>query len=379
MKFACDVKTLGKALGALVRVVPNRTTLPVLSHILVEAAGDGLTLTATDLEVGMRIRVPADIVEAGATTAPAKLLADVVAAVKAERLTAALTENRLRISTGRSSTTLHTAAADEFPPGPQPADGEAITLPREELVVAIEQVRPAVSSDEARPVLTGVLLRLDGSRLVLVSTDGHRLVERSIDGVTCAPETAIVPVKALAELGRVFKDEAGDIEMRFASARNQVFIRCGASEVTSRLIEGQYPRYHEVIPKDASTVVRAPRAELVRAVRMVGVVSESASSRALSLLIDAGGVRLIAQTPQVGESEAEIEADVEGEAMWIALNSRFLLDALATADVERVELRLSGSLAPVLVRGVGAESCISVLMPIRLAAPPRLASRSEAA
>jgi DNA polymerase-3 subunit beta len=379
MKFDCDVKTLGKALGALVRVVPNRATLPVLGHILLEAAGDGLTLTATDLEIGVRTRVPAEVVEAGATTVPAKLLAGVVAALKAERLTAALTENRLRIGAGRSSTTLHTTEADEFPPGPQPADGQPITLPREELLAAVEQVRPAVSTDEARPVLTGVLLRLEGSRLVLVSTDGHRLVERSLEGVTSAEETAIVPVKALAELGRVLKDEAGDIEMRFASARNQVFIRCGASEVFSRLIEGQYPRYDEVIPKDASTVVRAERTELVRAVRMVGVVSESASSRALSLLFDAGGVRLIAQTPEVGESEAEIEADVEGEAMWIALNARFLLDALAAADAERVELRLSGSQAPVLLRGAGAESCISVLMPIRLAVPPQLSARSEAA
>jgi len=379
MKFDCDVKTLAKALGALVHVVPVRSGLPILNHILLEAAEDGLTLTATDLEFGARLRVPAEVAEPGATTVPARLVADVVGALKADRVTVALKENRLRIGASRSSTTLNVTEAEEFPPGPKPADGEPITLPREELLAAIEQVRPAVSTDSARAVLTGVLLRFDGSHLVLTSTDGLRLVERRMDGVMSRQEDAVVPLKALAELGRAFKDETDDIELRFASARNEVFFRCGAAEVSSRLLAGQYPRYDEVIPKDASTVVRADRAELARAVRMVGVVSESASSRALSLLIDAGGIRLIAQTPQVGESEAEIEADVEGEAMWIALNSRFLLDGLAAADVERVELRLNGSLAPVLVRGVGAKSCISVLMPIRLAVPPQLSARSEAA
>jgi DNA polymerase-3 subunit beta len=204
-------------------------------------------------------------------------------------------------------------------------------------------------------------------------------VERRLDAVTSPQEDAVVPLKALAELGRAFKDEAGDVELRFAPARNQVFFRCGASEVSSRLIEGQYPRYDDVIPRKASTVVRAPRSDLVRAVRMVGVVSESVGSRPVSLLIDAGSVRLVTQALDIGEAEAEIEADVEGEGLHIALNSRFLLDALAAADVERVELRLNGSQAPVLIRGVGAESCISVLMPIRLAAPPRMEPRSEAA
>jgi DNA polymerase III subunit beta len=379
VNFDCDVKMLGKALGALVRVVPQRPGLPILSHILLEAAGDSLTLTATDLEFGARLRVPAEVIEAGVTTVPARLLADVIAALKTDRVTIALKENRLRIAAGRSSTVLHTTDPDDFPPGPEPAEGDPIRVPREELLAAIEQVRPAVSTDSARAVLTGVLLRLDGSHLVLASTDGHRLVERRVDGVTSPPETAIVPLKALAELGRAFKEETGDIELRFAAARNQIFFRCGSAEVTSRLIEGQYPNYDGVIPKQASTVVRAPRAELARAVRMVGVVSESTSTRLVSLLVDAGSIRLLTEVAQVGEAEAEIEADVEGKAVHIALNSRFLLDALAATDVERVELRLDGSQAPALIRGVGAESCTCVLMPIRLAAPPRAAVRSQAA
>ncbi len=380
MKFDCDVKTLAKALGALVRVVPNRATLPILGHLLLDATAEGLTLTATDREVGVRMRVPAEVGETGATTVPAKLLAGVVGELREDRLTVTLKDNRLRISAGRSNTSLATMEADEFPPGPQPAEGEAITLPREELLKAIGQARPAVSSDEARAVLTGVFVRLDGEHLTLVATDGHRLVETRVDGVTSAQEAVIVPVKALTELGRAFKDETGAVELRFAPARNQVFFRCGAAEVTSRLIDGQYPNYDAAIPKDASSVMRVSRAELVRAVRMVGVVSETIGARPVSLVLDASGIRAMSQAPEIGEAEAEVEADLEGEPMRIALSSRFLLDALMAFDVERVEIRLSGTVAPAVIRGVGAESCICVVMPVRLAAPPRSATaKSEAA
>jgi DNA polymerase III subunit beta len=379
MKFDCDVKTLQKALAALVRVVPNRTTMTILGHVLLRAEESSLVITATDLEIGVRTSIGADVAEAGATTVPAKLLAGVVGELHEDTVSFALKDDRLRISAGRSNTTLATAAADEFPPGPHPADGEAIRLPREELLTAIGQVRPAASSDEARPVLTGVLMRLDGERLTLVTTDGHRLVESRLEGVTSPEETAIVPVKALAELSRAFKDEVGDVELRFAPARNQVFFRCGSSEVTSRLIEGQYPNYDAAIPKQASTVVRALRPELVRAVRMVGVVSESGGARAVSLLVGASGIRLTSQAPEVGEAETEVEADLEGVEMQIALNSRFLLDALSAIDVERVEMRLGGSVVPAVIRGVDVHSCTCVVMPIRMAVPPATKARSEAA
>jgi hypothetical protein len=219
MKFDSDVKMLQKALGAVVRIVPNRTTMTILGHVLVRAEKSGLTLTATDLEVGVRTSIPAEVAKTGATTVPAKLLAGVVGELNEDSVSFALKDDRLRISAGRSNTTLATTAADEFPPGPQPADGEPIRLPGEELLTAIGQVRPAVSTDEARAVLTGVLVRLDGERLTLATTDGHRLVERRMDGVKSTPETAIVPVKALVELSRAFKDETGDIEMQFALGR----------------------------------------------------------------------------------------------------------------------------------------------------------------
>ena len=150
MKFDCDVKTLHKALGAVVRVIPNRAGLPILGHVLLRAEKSSLTLTATDLEIGIRTSIAAEVAEAGATTVPAKLLAGVVGELHEDRVAITLKDDRLRISAGRSNTTLATTAAEEFPPGPEPADGEAITLPREELLTAIGQVKPAPPA--TRPV-----------------------------------------------------------------------------------------------------------------------------------------------------------------------------------------------------------------------------------
>jgi DNA polymerase-3 subunit beta len=379
MKFDCDVKMLHKALSAVVHAVPTRTTLTVLGHVLLRAEKSGLTLTTTDLEIGVQVMIDAEVAKAGATTVPAKLLAGVIGELHEDRVTVDLKDNRLRITAGRSNTTLATGEAAEFPPGPQPADGEAIRVPREELLAAIGQVRPAASTDEARPVINGVLMRLDGKRLTLVTTDGHRLVERHVGGVTNAPEAVVVPRKALVELTRAFKDEAGDVELRFAAARNQVFFRCGSSEVSSRLIEGQYPSYENVIPKQAHSVVRVARAELLRAARMVGLVSESVGSQPVSLLVDEAGIRLTAQALDVGEAEAEVEAELEGNPTYISLSSRFLLDALAAHDADRVELRLNDPVSPALIRAVDDESCTCVVMPIRLAVPPAARARSQAA
>jgi DNA polymerase-3 subunit beta len=380
MKFDCDVKTLAKAMGAVVRAVPNRATLPILGHVLLDATTDGLTLTATDLEVGVRMSIPAKVSETGATTAPAKLLAGVAGELNADRATFALKENRLRISAGRSSTTLRTMDADGFPPGPQPADGEAIRLPRADLLSAIEQVRVAVSTDHAnQPRLTGVLLHFDHDSLTLVATDGHRLAKRELDIESDLSEEIIVPSKALAEVARLFRDEAGDIELRLSAARNQIFLRCGVTELASRLLDGQYLRYRSVIPTRAATLVRLPAAELRRAVRMVSVVAQSAEAHPVRVRVADGSVHLSSAVVEVGEAEAEIDADTEGEAVQIAFNANYLLDTLGVFDSDQVELRLDGQLSPGLVRAAGSDTCIHVLMPVRVTAPPIATGRSAAA
>ena len=379
MNFNCETKLLAKALSAVARAVPQRTTLPVLGHVLLEAAGESLTLTTTDLEIGVRTSIPAEVAEAGAITVPARLIAGVVGQMAEDRVSVALKDNRLRIGAGRTAATLHTMAAEEFPPGPQPADGEPIRLPREGLLAAIEQVKPAVSTDTAnRPLLTGILMRFEGSSLTLVATDAWRLVKRSVDGGGGEAEKVVVPTKALAEVVRQFPEEAGDVEVRFSPARNQVFIRCGVTEIASRLLDGDYPRYETFIPTKASTVVRVPRADLVRAVRMVSVLAESMDARPVSIRVGDGAIRLTSRALQIGDAEAALDAEVDGEATQIAFNARFLLDALAAVEGERVELRLTGPMAPAIIRGASVENCTCVLMPVKVTAPAQATVGSAA-
>ena len=234
-------------------------------------------------------------------------------------------------------------------------------------------MRPAVSTDSARPTLTGVLLHFQESSLTLVAADAWRLAKRSLCGVA-GDLTVIVPAKALGEVVRLFREEADDVELRFSPAHNQVFIRCGATEVASRLLDGQYPNYEQIIPSAASTVVRAPRADLVRAVRMVGVLADSMTFRPVSIGVRDGSIELTSVAMEIGNAEATLEAEVEGEATQIALNSRFLLDALAAVAAEQVELRLSGPTSPAVIRGIDTDDCTCVVMAVRVTAPPQARS-----
>ncbi len=372
MKLKCDSKTLARALDAVERVVKPRIVTPILGHVLLEAYGDRLRLTTTDLEIGVRTSIAAEVAEEGATTAPVRLVAGVVGELPQGQVTLALKDGRLRISSGRFGSTLHTTDVGKFPPGPQAAEDEPIRLPKDEFLAAVGQVLPAVSTDsQNRAVLTGVLMRIESGSLTLVATDAHRLACRRLEGVEGDSEAVVVPARAMGELGRVFRDESGEIEMRFSPSRNQVFFHCGESEVTSRLLDGEYPRYHEIIPTKAPTVVRLPRAELVRAVRAVGVISESMSTRGVSLHAGDGVLQVFANVLQVGDAEAELEAKVVGEPVQVGFNSHFLLDALNAVSVDRVELRLIGPLAPGVVYGEGSEDYLHVVMAVRLAAPPQ--------
>jgi DNA polymerase-3 subunit beta len=226
----------------------------------------------------------------------------------------------------------------------------------------------AASTDEARPVLTGELLHIDGQRLVLVATDGHRLAERRLaasaaDGIEAR---LIVPARALAELPRALRGESGDVEMLISKARNQVFFRAGRSEVTSRLIDGQYPNYAQVIPSKSSTVVRVPTSELTQTVRAVSLFARD-SANVIRIRAQAGSIVLSAMTNEVGDSRAELEAEVEGSEIQIAFNARYVLDALAVVECDRVELRFDGPLSPGLIKMPGSDDYLYVIMPVRVA------------
>jgi DNA polymerase-3 subunit beta len=371
---------LAAALQSVTRVISTRTTLPILNNVLMETTPEGLSLTATNLETGIRKLVPATIASEGAITVPAKLLADLAASLPDEPLTMTLAGETLSLRCGRFDTNIRGISADEFPPGPRPEGGDRLTIPLETLLRAIEQVHGFASTDEARPVLTGMLLDIEGTNLTMVATDGHRLAEKRLalnaegqvgidEDLATQGAKLIVPARALAELPRVFKGESGFVDVLVAKARNQIWFRAGTSEVASRLIDGQYPSYGKVIPAgDPLTTVRLSAADFLRDLRPVAQFART-SSHSLGLDVeprdDAAGsegrLRLSALTNEVGDSTAVLAAQVTGAELHIALNATYLASALEVLD-ETVEMRFAGPLSPALFKGDGLRV---VVMPVR--------------
>jgi DNA polymerase-3 subunit beta len=370
LRLTCQPSTLGQALQTVSRAISTRTTLPILNNILLETTSEGLALTATNLEIGIRKLVPAEVQEEGSTTAPARLLTDFVGSLPDESLDMSLdvATQTLGVRCGRFDTHIKCIEADEFPPGPRPEEGDRLTIPLEGLLRAIEQTQMAASTDEARPVLTGELLIIAGTGLTLVATDGHRLAERRLTASSADELEArlIVPARALAELPRAFRGEAGDVEVLVSKARNQVFFRAGTSEVTSRLIDGQYPNYAQVIPSKSSTVIRVATAALTQTVKAVSLFARD-SANVIRIRAQAGSLVLSATTNEVGDSRAELDANVEGPEVQIAFNARYVLDALGVVERDQVELKFDGPLSPGLITAPDGEDYLYVIMPVRVA------------
>jgi DNA polymerase-3 subunit beta len=370
VKLTCRPNTLSQALQVVSRAISTRSTLPILNNILLEADSSGLSLTATNLEIGIRKQVEAEVQEEGATTAPARLLTDFVGTLPDKELSLSLDETTqtLNLRCGSFDTHVKCIEADEFPPGPRPDEGDRLVIPLEEMLSAIEQTQMAASSDEARPVLTGVLLHITDGSQTLAATDGHRLAVKKLEarGAEQMDARLIVPARALAELSRALRGEDGELEVIVSKARNQVFFRAGNSEVTSRLIDGTYPNYGQVIPSKSSTSITVPTTELTQIVRAVSLFARD-SANVIRIRAGEGGLVLSATTNEVGDSRAELEADVEGSEIQIAFNARYILDALSVIGQEKVQLQFDGPLSPGLIRPPAGDDYLYVIMPVRVA------------
>jgi DNA polymerase III subunit beta len=370
MKVTCRPAVLGQALQVVSRAISSRTTLPILNNILIETTSEGLALSATNLEIGIRKVVPAEVAMEGSTTAPARLLTDFVGTLPDQDLELSLdgATQSLSLRCARFDTHIKCIEAEEFPPGPRPDEGDRLEVPLDELIKAVEQTQMAASTDEARPVLTGVLVQIQAGNLTLAATDGHRLAVRKLpaQGAGDLDAGLIVPARALAELARVLKGEPGRVEIIVSKARNQIFFRAGNSELTSRLIDGKYPNYAQVIPSKSSTTVKVATAELTQTVRAVSLFARD-SANVIRVKAQQGAVVLSATTNEVGDSRAEMPADVDGSEIQIAFNARYVLDALGVIGEDEVELLFDGPLSPGLLRPPGKEHYLYVIMPVRVA------------
>ncbi|HEX6538810.1 MAG TPA: DNA polymerase III subunit beta [Candidatus Dormibacteraeota bacterium] len=371
MKATVASSALSSALGLVTRAVSPRSTLPVLSNVLLETTESGLKVTATNLDLTISATVPATVLEEGRTTAPARLLTEYVSSLSDGPCTMELdpATQVLRLSCGVHRANLHGIDAMEFPPLPRQEAATTIEVDSGKLQGAITQTVMAASADEASPVLTGTLLQIENGALTLAATDRHRLAVKTLqlDGAgEVPPVSVIVPARHLNEVARAINPNRPTVGIAFSEGRNQVFFTLKDVEISSRLIEGAYPNYAQVIPASTATTVSLPTAALLREARTAAVLARDAANP-VRMQVGEGTLTLRAQTAEVGDDEAPLTATVQGDDVQIAFNARYVLDALSVLDSDEVQLSFNGALHPGVIRPAGRDDYLCIIMPVRVA------------
>ena len=377
MNLSVMQENLARGLGIVSRAVASRATLPVLANVLLRTEDGGLKLTATNLEIGITCWVPGKVEDGGEITVPARLLTDLVGSLPPQKIELELSpkDRSLKVTCGGSRASIKGIEADEFPVVGAIGDAALTAVDARVLREALGEVVFAAASDESRPILTGVLTRLEGDTMTLAAADNYRIAVRTVVLARPVPTetTIVVPGRSYAELIRILPDAEAPVEITITPNRSQVLFHVEGIDLVSRLIEGQFPNYEPVVPrKDAWT----SRATLDREAFLAGTRRASFFARdsANIVKVEVGGedgenpgVTVSAHAVDIGDNADTLDATVEGAPTTIAFNARYLTDVLGALGAEEAVLELSGPLAPGVIRGVGKDDYVHVIMPVRTA------------
>ena len=377
MKFSIAQTEFLDALQVVSSAVPNRTTLPVLSNILLEAKADHIELKATDLDLAIATRAKANVKDQGTLTVPAKKLFELVRKLPKEELKIDAKDLTLNIGSKSGRYKFLCIRPEEFPVIPNVAADVELSLESDLFERLIRRTIYSVSTDETRPALNGALLQVRDGELRIVATDGHRLSKASCKpagGIPVAPKgDVIIPLKALNQLLRLLPGATGPIQVGIS--KNHACFTIGDTTLTTKLIEGPFPNYEQVLPKQNNKQLKVKREDLLQALDRVSVFSDSLT-RQVKLSIRPDRLTLIVQTPDQGEATEELTATYASEDLDIGYNATYLLDILRTIDCEEVDIRLNtpvtaGLIAPTAStdpkRATSSEDLLCLVMPLRLA------------
>src|SRR3954451_2314907 len=364
MKVVCQRDELSQKLAVVARAVSTRASVQILSGVLLRTDGGRLHLAATDMELSLRSSLEAQVEGDGAIVVPGRLLVDLVRLLPDSEVTIEHRgdENVVRITSGPSSSTLHTYAAEDFPRLPDLDAVGTFTVERESLLDTVSRVSRSASRDESRPVLTGILVRFEAGKIVMAATDSYRLSVKETELSGEVPELeAIIPASALAELARIA--QSGD-SIELGVHENQVVFAADDVWLTTRRIDGQFPNYKQLLPEAFEHDVTLPRNELLDVVRRVGVMVQRTSP--IQLRFAEGELTVSAQTQDVGESRESLPVPFSGDPLEIGFNAEFLREGIESVSTDDIQLRLISPLRPGLIRAEGDDFWY-LIMPIRLA------------
>jgi DNA polymerase-3 subunit beta len=363
VKFRCEREVLADSLATAGRAATGRTgTLPVLSGLRLELAGDRLTVTGTDLDLTIQLDISVGGEVDGGVVMPARLSADIVRSLPSGKVEVAVGDDDVKITGGRSQFSVRPLSLDDYPRLAAPASS-AVTLNAAAFGEALRQVVRAASTDEARPILTGVLLAAENDGLRLVATDSYRLAVRDLPGVSVlgADQKVLVPGRALNELQRLLGG-GGEVVLRLGD-RDATF-EVGTTRLTTRLIEGEFPNYRQLIPASHPNMLTVEREPLLEAIRRVKILARDATP--VRLQISSDGLQLTAITQDVGNATEELDAVATGSDLTVAFNPDYLAAGVEAVDSEQITLSTIDGLKPAVVRGVGGDDYLYLLMPVRV-------------
>jgi DNA polymerase-3 subunit beta len=376
MKVTVLQENLARGLGTVAKAVSPRSTLPVLANILIASDEGRLRLSATNLEMGITCWIPARIEEEGSTTVPARTFSDLVGTLPSDQVLLRLdpATQTLNVRGGTSTNDIKCIDAQEFPPMPVPDFDGAVQINVGDFREMIHQVAFAASSDEARPVLMGVLVQVDKDKLTMAAADGFRLSVRKavLSTPSSAPVSAIVPSQALKELARVATEGEEPIYMVLPKGRGQVVFRVKDVEVVSQLIDGTFPDFQQIIPRSYKSRTLVSTSSLLKACKQAEIFAREGSNVARLNIKSAQSemqpseVEISATSEETGKNETIVEATVDGSGLLIAFNVKFLREALEVIRTPNVALETSAPNAPGVVRPVGDDQFLHVIMPMHL-------------
>jgi len=363
VKFRCERDVLDRAFSIARRAVAGRGgTLQVLSGLYLELSGNRLTVIGSDLDLTVRVTAEVGGEQDGSVVLSAQLASEIVRALESGQVEFTVDDDGANLVSGRSDFSLRVMSAEEYPKFDEPG-GESVTLDAGSVDDALEQVTKAASMDDARQVLTGVLMAAEADGLRLVATDSYRLAVRDLPGTSVLgrDQTVLVPSRALEMVGKVLGD-ADDLTIRLGD-RDAAF-EVGDVQVVTRLIEGEFPNYGGLIPDDHPNALVVDRVALQEAVRRVRILAQEATPVRLAMSSD--GLELLAITQDIGQARETVDATYTGKDLTVAFNPQFLLDGLEVSPGDEVRLETSEASRPAVLRSIGDEQFLYLLMPVRV-------------
>jgi DNA polymerase-3 subunit beta len=371
MKIKIKKEEVLKGLQRIQGVVEKKNTMPILSNMLLTADSSGVEIVATDLEIGLRGRYAASVEKPGAVTVSAKKMYEIVRELSSEEIQINVEDgNWVTIVSGQSHFKLVALPKEEYPALPDVAEEGMIAIKGETLREMIKKTLYSVGENDARYVLNGLFVHMtqakDGLNIRMVGTDGHRLsmIDRVVDAKH-KEESMIIPKKAMLELRRLLDEDSSGAELRLGFSKNHALFKRDGLVMVSKLIDGNYPNYLQVIPAKTTKKVAVSKDLFSHAVKRVSILSKE-KTNAVKMQLEKNSLVLSTNNPEVGEASEELSVDYRGEAVTIGFNSRYLMDVLAAMDRANIALELSDSLSPCLITEEGDEQYKCVVMPMRV-------------